>query len=307
MKIAFIYSYRPEEIWSTPLSLATEFQSRGWEVQIFSLLSEAGNYTDAGIRMMFDQIRGGGYSPDIIFYLDWGRFDSPYLDKDLYSKAFWIQEAGDDPQNYEKNFPKSDRFNLILTPDYVSCEHYKAGFGGLDMDDRNAIWFTHWADTVIHHPMNITPQYTAVSTRGYGSSPILDHLSHTLGGSFRNKSGYDGIAHSEALQQGKIVVQHSRWGEITRRIFEAMACGRMVLTDELDSKTRLDTLFKEGEEIVFYDSFEECLDMIQYYNVNAKEREAIALAGKNAVLKSHTQYQRVNTILEQFRLWKESH
>ena len=35
-KITFIYAYENEE-WSTPLSLATEFDERGWDVGIVSI------------------------------------------------------------------------------------------------------------------------------------------------------------------------------------------------------------------------------------------------------------------------------
>ena len=34
MKITFVYAYENEE-WSTPLSLAKEFESQGWEVETF--------------------------------------------------------------------------------------------------------------------------------------------------------------------------------------------------------------------------------------------------------------------------------
>lgn len=297
MKIAFIYSYVLNEIWSTPLSLATEFQSRGWEVDIFSLLDSNGGYTDAGIRHMVDRIYGGGYEPDIIFYLDWGRFDSHILDHDIYPKAFWIQEAGDEPQNYERNFPKSDRFDLTLSPDYQSTERYKAA-------GRNAIFLTHFADTCVYFPMKITPKYQAVSTRGQGSSVILDRLQYHLGGSFKNDNGYLGIAHGEALQQGHIVVQHSRHGEITRRIFEAMACGKMVLTDRLDKSTHIEDLFQHGVDIVYYDNFEDLRNKLDYYIDHPEEREKIAFNGRMKVIGKHTQYQRVDAILKQFRLWK---
>jgi hypothetical protein len=297
MKIAFIYSYLENETWSTPLSLATEFQSRGWEVNIYSIISAAGNYTESGIQLMFDEI-AGGYKPDIIFYLDWGRFDSPLLDCRKYPDAFWIQESGDDPQNYTRNFPKSERFNLILSPDYVSAEKYKES-------GRHAIWWTHFSDSTIHYPdVTIIPKYDAVSTRGRGSSDVLDTLSSVIPKSFLNSSGHVGIDHASALQMGKLVVQHARWGEITRRIFEAMACGKMVLTDRLLPERHMDDLFKENVDIVYYNDIEECLEKIDYYSKNDHEREKIANSGRQKVIKSHTQYQRVKTILEEFREWK---
>ena len=56
--------------------------------------------------------------------MDWGRFDSPLLDKNL-PNTFWVQESGDDPQNFERNFPKSERFHITLSPDSDTTEEYK--------------------------------------------------------------------------------------------------------------------------------------------------------------------------------------
>jgi hypothetical protein len=299
-KIAFIYSYKPEEAWSTPYSLALEFQKRGWEVQIFSLISSTGNYTESGIQMMLDQINAGYYIPDIIMYMDWGRFDSALLDKEKSKGSFWIQEAGDEPQNFHLNFPKSDRFHLVLSPDYESTQKY--------MDaGRNALWFTHWADTEIHKTsLFIVTKYDAVSTRGWGSSGILDQLQHDLKDRFFNQNGFLGEDHTKVMHSGRMIVQNSRHHEITRRIFEGMACGKMVLTDKLPQKTHLEDLFKDKEDIVYYTSYEDLRSKIDYYLANPGEREKIATSGHLKVLRYHTQFQRVDTILKQFRTWSRS-
>ena len=62
---------------------------------------------------------------DIVLFMDWGRFDSPLLDKEKLPSAFWVQESGDDPQNFERNFPKAERFHMTLSPDADSAEQYK--------------------------------------------------------------------------------------------------------------------------------------------------------------------------------------
>lgn len=297
MKIAFIYSYKPEEVWSTPLSLAVDFQKRGWEVSIFSLLSSTGNYTDNGIQMMLDQINGGNYIPDIILFMDWGRFDSPLLNKTLSPKSFWIQEAGDEPQNFHMNSIKSDRFDLTLTPDYESMEKYIA-LG------RNVLWFTHWADTEIYkNSFMISTKYDLVCTRGYGTSGLLDRLKHDMKDRFFNENGFLGEEHAKVIQNGRIVIQHSRYNEITRRIFEGMACGRMVLTDRLPKRTMIEELFVDKQDIVFYNSYDDLRDKIEYYLTSPGERERIATNGHLKTLKYHTQVQRVDSILREFRKW----
>jgi spore maturation protein CgeB len=111
----------------------------------------------------------------------------------------------------------------------------------------------------------------------------LDTITDHSEGLIANQGGWQGEEHSKFLCSGLLVIQNSRWGEITRRIFEAMACGKMILVDRLNDSKKLHELFEDGKEIVFYE-----------------EREKIALSGKEKVLNYHTQIQRVDSILYEF-------
>jgi hypothetical protein len=291
-KVTFIYAYEKDEIWSTPMSLVNEFKERNWEVEIVSIgNNRLGTYHDNHLRQWVESKP----KTDLVMFMDWGRFDSCHLDKELVP-AIWVQESGDDPQNYSKNSLKATRFHLTLTPDYTSYQAYK-------QSGINTLWWTHFADTRIHYPIpNIDLEYVAVTTRGIGGSQFLDTLTAHSDGMIGNKNGMIGIDHSIFLQKGLMVVQNSRWGEITRRIFEAMACGKMVLTDRLHQSKQLDELFVDKKDIVYYDSLEDCINLINYYAENSEEREAIAQNGRNKVLENHTQKQRVDILLSALNL-----
>jgi hypothetical protein len=293
MKVTFIYAHEEDEIWSTPMALVKEFQIRGWEVDIISIGSNrTGHYHDTNLQKWVESKP----DTDIVLFMDWGRFDSPYLNKDLVPKAFWIQESGDDPQNFERNSPKANRFHLTITPDHDSYLKYKEM--GI-----NAKWVTHFADEDVQYPMNLDPQYVAVTTRGRGGSQFLDTLTELSQGSIGNKNGLDAEAHTKFLNSGLMVIQNSRWGEITRRIFEAMACGKLVITDRLNDSKKLHELFKENEEIVFYNDMKECIEKINYYYDNPVEREEIAIRGLEKVLDNYTQIQVVDKLIT---AWKNS-
>jgi len=283
--IAFIFAYRESDIWSTPLSIVNEFKNRGWNTKIYSLFDENDNYVDTNIYKLLDT------TPDIIFHMDWGRHTSPILSKLKNTGAYCIMEAGDDPQNQNQNILKAPYFDLILTPDYESNEYYKSlGY--------NSEWWTHFADSNIHFPHSVETKYVAVTSRGPGGSQFLDTITMHSKGSIANRNGFQGVEHSKFLCEGLMVIQNSRWGEITRRIFEGMACGKMILTDRLNKNKKLHELFIEGEEIVFYDDLVDCINKINYYKTNSEKRENIAKKGKEKVLQYHTQKQRVNKILE---------
>ena len=286
MKITFLYAYDGEE-WSTPMAIVKEFQLRGWQTEIVSIGSnKTVSYHDLKLQRWLELKP----QTDIVMFLDWGRFDSPYLDKALLPNAFWIQESGDDPQNFERNFPKSNRFHYTITPDKQSAEEYRNR--GI-----NAEWINHFADTMVQFPMNIEPKYVAVTTRGFGNSEFLDYLTNWAEGAIGNKNGMGPKEHTEFLNSGLMVIQNSRWGEITRRIFEGMACGKLVLTDNLASETGLRDMFIDGEDIVYYDDMFDCIEKMNYYNENEEERERIAHNGMMKVLHNYTQIQLVDKLI----------
>jgi glycosyltransferase involved in cell wall biosynthesis len=281
MKITFIYDYKDGEVWSTPMALINEFKERNWQVDIIKTNdTDLKNWVDSKPKT------------DIVLFMDWGRFDSQYLNKNLVP-AFWIQESGDDPQNFERNYPKANRFHYTITPDKQSAEEYRER--GI-----NAEWINHFADTKVQFPMNLEPKYTAVTTRGNGGSQFLDYLTQWGEGAIGNRNGMDAKEHTQFLNKGLMVIQNSRWQEITRRIFEGMACGKLVITDRLPESRGLDEVFVEGEEIVLYNDMFDCIEKINYYAENEEERERIAHNGMMKVLHNYTQVQVVDKLIEKY-------
>jgi len=231
--IAFIFAYRETDKWNIPLAVVEEFKSRGWDTSIYSLFDSNDNYVDDNVYKLLES------KYDVIMHMDWGRHLSPILSQLRNTGAFCVMEAGDDPQNFERNMVKAPWFNLILTPDARSARGYcNRGY--------NAMWWTHFADIKIYKPLEVEEKHIAVTSRGRGSSQILDALADYYYGDVINQNGWEGEEHTKFLNSGKMVIQHSRWGEITRRIFEGMACGKMVITDRLHKDTLLERLFTEG-------------------------------------------------------------
>jgi hypothetical protein len=304
-KIAFIFAYRSTDTWSTPLSIVDQFKFIGWETAIYSLFDDHDNYVDTSIQKLIDDNNTGNFIPNIIMYMDWGRFDSPLLDKKHIPTAYWIMESGDDPQNFQKNSTKAHKFDLILTPAYDSYIKYNEL-------NFSTIWWTHFADTNIHKPYTTFTPFDELppvrSTRGPGGSQLMDYLSQIMPTKFINRNGLSGQEYGDFLNSGKIVFQNSRWQEITRRVFEGMACGKLVITDKLPSHTCIDQLFEEDVDIVYYSNLSECISKINYYLSPEGEQQALRIAenGFNKVIKNHTQVQRVEILVQNYSIWRAS-
>lgn len=304
-KIAFVFAHRPTDVWNTPLSVVNQFKALGCETRIYSLFDLYDNYTDSGVALMLEENRSGIFCPEMVMYMDWGRFDSPLLDKKNIPNAYWVMESGDDPQNFEKNSLKAHKFDLVLTPAHDSYLKYKE-------KGYSTLWWPHFADSNIHNLHNGYTPFEDLppvrSTRGQGGSNLMDHLSQIMPNKFINRNGLVGQEYGDFLNSGFIVFQHSRWQEITRRIFEGMACGKLVITDRLPDHTNIKNLFVENEDIVYYSTVGECISKINYYLTKEAKEEALAIAerGYNKVMDKHTQIQRVGAIIKSYARWKES-
>jgi glycosyltransferase involved in cell wall biosynthesis len=138
--------------------------------------------------------------------------------------------------------------------------------------------------------------FDCVTTCGPRGNGLTERVAKALKGRFNNERYFFGHDHGKRLCMGKIVFQCSQHKEITRRVFEGMACGKMVITDRLPEQTRMHELFVDGEDLVYYDDWKDAVDKINFYANNDAERIRIAQNGYSKVLKEHTQVQRVDAL-----------
>lgn len=84
------------------------------------------------------------------------------------------------------------------------------------------------------------------------------------------------------------------------RLFQATGVGSCLITD---AAANMSDLFVDGQEIVTYDSLNDCLEKIRYLLDHEAEREKIAKAGQKRTLKCHTTFHRclqIHEILQAF-------
>jgi len=81
--------------------------------------------------------------------------------------------------------------------------------------------------------------------------------------------------------------------QIKARHFEIPACGGFVITSQADD---LENYFQLGKEMVTYASLPDLAEKIQYYLSHDSEREAIARAGYDRVIRDHTYEKRFSEI-----------
>ena len=95
--------------------------------------------------------------------------------------------------------------------------------------------------------------------------------------------------------RSKIVVNASVNWDVNMRVFEGLASGALVITDEA---VGLEDLFVDGKHLVIYRNDEDVFGLIDKYLADDAARTRIAGAGKTAVLEKHTYQHRVDRMLQ---------
>jgi len=96
----------------------------------------------------------------------------------------------------------------------------------------------------------------------------------------------------------KIVVNDSQANEINMRMFEATACGSLLITRQVPF---IEELFEPGKEIITYKDFNEMVEKIGYYLKNERERKIIAQRGRKKTNIVHSYYDRARFICNKIK------
>jgi spore maturation protein CgeB len=101
---------------------------------------------------------------------------------------------------------------------------------------------------------------------------------------------------ARTFAESRIVFNNAARDDLNMRVFEAMASGSMLLTDAAPGSGLTD-MFEDGRHLVVYDDGN-LEAKIEHYLAHDDEREAIARAGKEEVLRWHTYDHRAATLID---------
>jgi hypothetical protein len=106
-----------------------------------------------------------------------------------------------------------------------------------------------------------------------------------------------GIPYSKLLSQCDLIFNRSLLFDVNMRFFEALAIGRLLLTDYLPAQDKIAEVNKHYQ---IFSDWHDLDSKVAYYLKNSDERERIALAGVKQVTENHTYKHRLGSILHDF-------
>lgn len=160
-----------------------------------------------------------------------------------------------------------------------------------------AVWLPLACDPSIHRAFKVEKQFD-VGFVGNVFPGEREALLSLIRGRFPNC--FIGQCYFEEMARvysaSRIVFNRSVRNDVNMRVFEALACGSVLMTNDLADNGQAE-LFKDGVHLVTYDGPAQLLERIEYYLARGPERERIAQIGRAEVLAKHTYSHRMRRVL----------
>jgi hypothetical protein len=234
---------------------------------------------------------------DLFMNIDDGR--SYRFRTDLHPSVFWAIDTHIKP---ERCLEKAKDFDFVFCAQRPGAQAMrKAGMG--------ARWCPLAFDPEVHrkHPLPKILDISFVGNSGrlrwgnffYEGKEIFRERTRLLSvlkkrfNLFTGKFFFEDMAVVFSLS--KIVFNKSVKDDVNMRVFEALGCGSLLVTNPIEGSQ--DLLFKPGEHFIEYRSRRDLVEKATYFLHHDEERERIAALGREEALRKHTYAHRMEYML----------
>lgn len=225
---------------------------------------------------------------DAYLFVDDG-LDYP-IPENLRPSAWW---AIDTHLSYERRLTKARSADCVFAAQRDGTLQFQ------DDGLASAQWLPLACDPDLHrpHPVAHTRDLCFVGNLIPGPRlQLLARLQEFSPDMFVGQRYFEEMAH--LYSESRLSFNRSVRNDINMRVFEAPACGSLLLTNDLSFNGQ-EMLLQDGVHLVTYRSADELLDKARYYLAHDQERQQIANAGPADVHSRHTYEIRVRGILSE--------
>jgi GT2 family glycosyltransferase/tetratricopeptide (TPR) repeat protein/2-polyprenyl-3-methyl-5-hydroxy-6-metoxy-1,4-benzoquinol methylase len=226
-----------------------------------------------------------------------------HLPDDLRPSAWW---AIDTHMDFAWCLEKSKGFDVVFAAQRYGAEQLRRA--GID----SAAWLPLACDPEIHAKHDVSKRYDVAFVGNVfpGSrSDLLELIRRRYLRTFVGQCYFDDMART--FSAAHTVFNRSIKNDVNMRVFEALACGSLLLTNDLRDNGQQE-LFQDGVHLATYREPEDLLDKLAFYLEREPLREQIAAAGRALALSEHTYRHRMERLFretieqvgEGWRAWK---
>jgi GT2 family glycosyltransferase/2-polyprenyl-3-methyl-5-hydroxy-6-metoxy-1,4-benzoquinol methylase/tetratricopeptide (TPR) repeat protein len=231
----------------------------------------------------------GGITPEFDLYLCIDDGLDYRLPSELRPAAYW---AIDTHLNFERTLRRVGDFDFIFAAQKEGAARLRAEGAA------RCEWLPLACDPEIHRRLKVARDYDVAFIGNSFHGPrqqILEQVKQRYPNSFIGNAPHTQMG--EIYSRAKIVINCCLNNDLNMRVFEALACGALLITNHLKNNGQ-EELFQDRIHLVEYDTPEKALELIDSYLRHPEERERIAEAGYQEVIAKHTYRQRMEQLLE---------
>ncbi len=211
-----------------------------------------------------------------------------HLPPELRPSAFW---AVDTHLVFDRCREKAPRFDVVFAAqrDGVDLLH--------QIGVNTASWLPLACDPEIHRKHDLPKQYDVAFVGNVFPGPRADLLTliqRRYRNSFVGNRYFDEMA--QTYSAARIAFNRSIRNDVNMRVFEAVACGSLLMTNDL-ADNGLAELFRDGVHLATYREPQDLLDKLAFYLDRESTRERIAAAGRAEAVAKHTYAHRMEQVL----------
>jgi hypothetical protein len=215
--------------------------------------------------------------------------DTEYrLPETLHPRAYW---AIDTHRDFPARLQRAALRDLVFAAQRDGAARLRAE--GIE----SATWLPLACDPEIHRKHDVPKEFD-VAFVGHTCPGPRDELLELIRREFPRH--FIGRAYFEQMARvysaGRVAFNRSIGNDVNMRVFEAVACGSLLVTNDLSDNGQAE-LFRDGVHLVCYRDPGEMVEKIAYSLAHEEQREAIAAAGRTEALARHTYRHRVERLL----------
>ena len=223
---------------------------------------------------------------DLYLVIDDGR--QYLLPPELSPRACW---AIDTHMDFDWNLRRAREFDYLFAAQRDGAERLREE--GID----RCQWLPLACDPGIHRPYASENEFDVcfVGNLVQGKRlQLLRVIQRYFPRHFVGQAYFEEMA--RIYSQSHVAFNRSVKNDLNMRVFEALGCGTLLLTNDLADHGQGE-LFRDGVHLATYRDAEELVDKIRFYLAKSTARERIAQAGRREVVENHTYRHRMQAIL----------
>jgi GT2 family glycosyltransferase/2-polyprenyl-3-methyl-5-hydroxy-6-metoxy-1,4-benzoquinol methylase len=207
---------------------------------------------------------------------------------DLHPCAWW---AIDTHLDFAWCLEKARSFDFVFAAQRDGAEQLR------QQGIASAVWLPLACDPELHGKHDVAKQFDVCFVGNVFPGPradLVDRIQRHFPNTFVGQRYFEVMA--QTYSASRIVFNRSIRNDVNMRVFEALASGSLLLTNDLTENGQAE-LFRDGLHLATYDDAEDLLDKVRFYLAREAVRERIATAGRQEVLARHTYRHRMETLL----------